>query len=1146
MSTPDASARPGQLPLFGGDGDAVSPGSASPAPAGDPPDAGDRAAAVDPRHHVVLEASAGTGKTSVLVRRYLNLLAAGVDPANVLAITFTRKAAAEMRERIVRELRREAALSEHGRRLWLRLRDRVGDIAISTIDAFCLSLLREFPLEADLDPAFRIADDTEVARLLERSLDAALRVGRSLAREHDDLAVVLVELTTRQLRAGLRTLLDRRCVAMPALAGYLARADAPASAAAAVARAAAAALDVLAATPGGLAGFLESGPVRARRFDQLARDLTALAGGRITEAGDQRRVLEQLADYVFTHKGKPRAKVPYAARDFSDAASVRRHRVTFTRASADLAAVFDRLERDVNAVLARGVQRLAVIAERAYLRALDEEDLVDFTEALARSVALLEQMDEFSRSRFRLESRYHHVLVDEFQDTSRLQWRLVSLLVEAWRAGEGVAAPLAPSIFVVGDRKQSIYRFRDAEVAILDEAGRYIAALNPRTRPARAITTSFRSVPALLAFVNDLFDEVAKEPSRSDAFRYGDSDRFPLLPDSSSLLAGDPVLGLAAASSPADAAGAVADEVVRILSGGVTVRDRETGVARAAQPGDIAILFRSRDSHREFEAALEARNVPTYVYRGLGFFGSDEIQDLSALIRYLARPDSAVREAALLRSRIVRLSDGAVAALAPHLGDVLRSAVRPAAFGQLAPDDQEVLTRSREAVASWLALADRVPPADLLDQALRDTAYVFEMRGPRYAQARENVKKFRGLLRRIQNRGYATLARIADHLDRLSAGDESNASLDAVNAVNLMTVHASKGLEFPVVFVVGLARGTGSTGQPVRVVSDDGGGSPAASVGTLRFEADEEEKRRDREETKRLLYVALTRARDRLYLSGVLGADGRFAPRPGSLGEALPRSFGEAIEAAGTRSGPRVTWAGRGRTHSFLVARPADGGVLMPGSAAEAAADSREDLLQPLPAAPCVPVTTVRALVQPDGTSLARRWNPEGAGDALAGRLVHRLFQSMGPGIAGAGTMDCDAALHARARALVLADERDLVAEPDEAVHAACALWRDMKDRPDVAELFAGAEVLYEVPFSMRGQSDPAGTVVRGVIDCLVRRPNGEIVVVEIKTGRAADWHEAQLAMYVEAARGLFPASRVRGVLLTAETGSGRISGARS
>ena len=135
--------------------------------------------------------------------------------------------------------------------------------------------------------------------------------------------------------------------------------------------------------------------------------------------------------------------------------------------------MLDGFDRAVNAVLARGVQRLSSIAERSYLRALADEDVVDFTDTLSRAVRLLEQMDEFSRSRFRLESRFHHVLVDEFQDTSRLQWRLVSALIGSWGAGEGVAsdAPVPPTVFVVGDHKQSIYRFRGAEVALSFTSG---------------------------------------------------------------------------------------------------------------------------------------------------------------------------------------------------------------------------------------------------------------------------------------------------------------------------------------------------------------------------------------------------------------------------------------------------------------------------------------------------------------------------------------------------------------------------------------------------------------------------------------------------------------------------------------------------
>src|SRR5262249_5067393 len=237
-------------------------------------------------------------------------------------------------------------------------------------------------------------------------------------------------------------------------------------------------------------------------------------------------------------------------------------------------------------------------------------------------------------------------------------------------------------------------------------------------------------------------------------------------------------------------AAAVAAEIARILRED-TVRDRKTGVPRPAAPGDIAILFRSRASHREFERELERLAIPSYVYKGLGFFDADETKDVMALLRYLARSDSDLRAAAFLRSRFVRLSDRGLATLAPDLALALTASEPPVVLTQLDDEDARVLVRTRSQVARWLAEVDRVPPADLIEHILVESAYAYELRGPRRQQARENLKKMRGLVRRIQNRGYATLPRIADHLDSLTAGDESEAVLEALDALNLMTVHAA-------------------------------------------------------------------------------------------------------------------------------------------------------------------------------------------------------------------------------------------------------------------------------------------------------------------------------------------------------------------
>jgi ATP-dependent exoDNAse (exonuclease V) beta subunit len=364
----------------------------------------------------------------------------------------------------------------------------------------------------------------------------------------------------------------------------------------------------------------------------------------------------------------------------------------------------------------------------------------------------------------------------------------------------------------------------------------------------------------------------------------------------------------------------VASEVGRLVRSG-TVRDRNTGLARAVRPGDVAVLFRSREGHQAYERALEAQGIPAYVYKGLGFFDADEVKDVFALLRYLAEPASDLRASAFLRSRIVRLSDRALADLAPGIADALTGPV-PEGIERLDDEDRRVLMLARAGAARWLSLADRVPAAELLDLALADSAYAIELAGSRQNQARENLKKLRDLIRRIQNRGFGTLVRLADYLERLAAGDESNAIVDAVDAVSLMTVHAAKGLEFPVVFLVNVLRGTGGTPPPIRVFGSPDADAPGAvSIATYDGESEEGEREAEAEEAKRLLYVALTRARDALYLAAVV-RDGLARPGRGSLGAMLPASLVALFpQAAGVGTGGSLTtWrSAGGRGHQVRV-----------------------------------------------------------------------------------------------------------------------------------------------------------------------------------------------------------------------------------
>lgn len=1080
-------------------------------------DAAARQFAVDPANNVVLEASAGTGKTTVLVQRYVNLLKAGVEPANILAITFTRKAATEMRERIVRDLRAATALSEFDRARWVALRDRLSEISISTIDAFCLSLLREFPLEADLDPGFDLADETEVPRLLEEALDASMRVFARLAETDDDVALVLAQLGATRTRTGLGMLVQRRLVAEGALERFLATGPRDLRAEVVCRRAAEALRDALRAAPGGRGRLLATGPSGHPRYQLLLREVERLERAEPLGPADVRALIDRVTMHFLTQDGNPRSATagipPYNSSHYPSTEASRQHREAVAVVGEQVAQIVRRFARDLNVVLARGVRRMFQVALAQYRRTLASRAALDFSDVLERALELLRRMDEFSQSRFRLESRFHHVLVDEFQDTSRAQWELVSLLVQAWGQGLGLAS--SPSIFIVGDRKQSIYRFRDAEVAVLQEAGRYIDALRAGGSAKRSIARSFRAVPELLAFVNEVCSEMSQPGARGDDFTYLEKDWFPadLPPRDESA---EPVLGIAVADDPVVCARAVAGEVERLIRN-ESVRDKKTGVARAVRPGDVAILFRSRTSHRDFEQELAARDIATYVYKGLGFFDADEIKDATALLRYLAQPRSDLRAAAFLRSRVVRLSDPGLAVLAPRLAEAIMGA-DPPDVSRLDDEDRGVLEFVRRVVPEWLTLVDRIPPADLFEQILPKAAYAFELRGRRQQQGWENLKKMRALVRRVQNRGYATLARIADHIDALTVGDESNAVLEALDAVNLMTVHAAKGLEFPIVFVVNIARGAGGIPPPVRVTASGEERTDSVSVGPFVSETDELERDRERHETRRLLYVALTRARDRLYLSSVL-KDGALAPGKGALAEVLPDTVKRLFASAAIATGPQLTWhTASGRAFTWRVVQPPS---------------------VPLEREPVERVET--GLVElgfreaGDRTSrltasewLAREFpdDPPGehaaAGAAIVGSLVHRLFQRR---VAAA------ADVVAAARAVLRPDERAALENADAVIDAAARIWQQLRDQPEVLALLNAAMVLTEVPFSMRLPGS-SREIVRGTIDCVTIDEAGRVTVVEFKTGSRRPSHAAQLALYVRAAQTVFADAEVTGRLI--------------
>ena len=551
----------------------------------------------------------------------------------------------------------------------------------------------------------------------------------------------------------------------------------------------------------------------------------------------------------------------------------------------------------------------------------------------------------------------------------------------------------------------------------------------------------------------------------------------------------------------------------------------------------------------ELEAVACFPELPSLAERGLGdgvgdlyqrmarrgelFQAGRRVSDVPALLREVldrwGRPVAVVCD----RWRVAELRQALEGAAFPVAAMVERGMgfrdggqdvrdFRAAVLGDRVRPSQSLLLRSalaeaREATRRWLGLVDRMPAAELVDLILCESAYAFELRGPRFHQARENLKKIRSLMRRIQNRGYGTLARMAAHLDRLAVGDEANAAIDALDAVNLMTVHASKGLEFPVVFVVNLAQGSGSRREPVRLTADPSGEGDSVAVGDFQSEADGDHAAREREETKRLLYVALTRARDRLYLGTAL-KDGRILPARGSLAEVLPASFRERFAAAAEG----IEWrASSGRVHRFRACSPAgsldthgEGRTLTPSDHIE---DRSSDDFTPLDDDVPAPRTAAAAVAEARGLSGEALAAEPSQADRVVGTLVHRLLQRCGFDMAGDTKEMRETALR------VLQPEEVAEASGEgtaaELADSAVDIYRAICSRPDIRALYMAGDRLHELPFTMRLD----GVVIRGVIDCLIRTAPGRMTLLEFKTGRPHDDHRVQLGFYRQAAERLFP-----------------------
>jgi ATP-dependent helicase/nuclease subunit A len=806
-----------------------------------------------------LDAAAGSGKTSVLVERFVRAVVEdGVEVGAILTITFTDKAAAQMRDRIRARLRElgaeEAARATEG-------------AFISTIHGFCARVLRTHALAAGLDPAFTVLDELEAGRLADTAFETALA---QLAERQPRAVDLLAAYGSPDLRASVQAVygqLRSRGERRPRL-------PAPA---------------------------LGQDPAAARReLVQAAGRLAAELGALAEPSLRVREALERLSRVEGVADGQPwpgeldRLRLP----------SGNGHALT-TAACADYGAALARLrsawEERWAAPAVELLDRLLDDFGAAYERAKRARGGVDFEdlELLCRDLLV---SDGELRARYR--RRFARVMVDELQDTNPVQLELIEAVCER-------------NLFTVGDAQQSIYGFRHADVELFAARGRAAARRGRRA----TLRSNFRSRPEILAVINRVF-----------AAELGDGFA-PLVAGRGEADGGEPRVELVVADRDGEwtAEGPAAPwrmAEARALAGRVAEL-----VASGVAAADVVVLLRATTDMRAYERALEEQGVATYTIGGRGYWEHPQVLDMVAYLRVLANPRDEEALYALLGSPLVGASLDALVLLAAAAREARRDPwwvlrETPEALDALGAEERERLA----AAAAWLAgerrVAARKGVEELLDRALERTAYDLAVLALPGGQRRlANVRKLMRLGREHLAEhgpwlhGFVELVRLRAQAWRPEPGQsEAPIESEAVDAVRLMTIHRAKGLEFDVVCVADLGRGVRSSAEILRVGADGRLGLRLARPGSgaripaLAYEElGEEQRARSCGEERRLLYVAMTRARERLILSG-----------------------GTKVEAWGAGGGAPICWlgpalvedvsggAGVSRGVAFRVVRPAD------------------------------------------------------------------------------------------------------------------------------------------------------------------------------------------------------------------------------
>lgn len=800
---------------------------------------------------VVVTAGAGTGKTRTLTARALSLLADGAPLPGLVAVTFTRKAAREMRSRIRTQVRKALAgdsLAPHERARWDEIYRDLDAARIGTIHSLCSEILRSHPAEARIDPNFAMLDEAQAAALQRQAVEDTLL----WAVESPDTATLFVNFSAEQVRGLMISLLRSRLDTPRALSPECETAQR-------------ALLEQIAARTRQLlsSGMLQTAmaDVRAawtfaQSSDAAQNDATypvitnALSHWQTAdEAAARGQWLETAAALVRmeeTFNLQAGRKKTWAPHDPKTALGNVRSALRETLPDLDES---DPLVDLRHLELLPALRALFAEAVGRYSQTKRLTHALDFDDLELLALALLR---DHTPVRTLWQQSIHTLLVDEFQDTNQRQRDLVRLLAGA-----------PGRLFVVGDAKQSIYRFRGADVSVF-RAER--SAIEAEGGLLADLSVSYRTHAPLLNTMNTLLEPVL-----------GTVSAVPWREPFAALTAHRPAPAVPLAAPFVEfhlARGPLGKGALFDAARGLT--HRLVSLFRAGVPwGQIAILCRRAAQFQPYEDALEEAGIPYVTVAGAGFYDRPEVRDLLNALRAVADPQDDLALVGLLRSPMVGMSDTDLLDLEALCAPLPRRQSSPGRWWAALQQSDHARARACVTLVNRLhSLAGRTDVADLLKALLDETHYTAALLHNGQSRAARNLVK---LLEDAQSSAIVSVGAFLETITeaRSSGTREGEARAEAEGAVQIMTVHAAKGLEFDVV-VIGAAASPGGPTPSILLDPEMGLVTDlklaADTTGFLYKRAAQRAGEMEKAEAQRLLYVAATRARDLLIFSANLGS----------------------------------------------------------------------------------------------------------------------------------------------------------------------------------------------------------------------------------------------------------------------------------